>query len=87
VDGGAAHAATLQDRDPAVHRLAHAGFLEEARQHLVLALGEVAAGPVLALLEDDHVAAGCGQLGRGHRAPGARADHAHVGARDQISAA
>ena len=87
VDGRAAHAAPLQDRDPAVRGLAHAGFLEEARQHLVLALGEVAAGPVRALLEHHHVAARRGQLGRGHRAAGAGADHAHVRARDEISAA
>ena len=87
VDGRAADATALQDRDSTVRRLAHAGLLEEARQHLVLALREIAARPVLALLEHDDIAARRGELGRGHGAAGARADHAHVRARDEVSPA
>jgi hypothetical protein len=79
VDGGAADAAALQHDDAAVPGLPHARLLEEAGQHLVLALGEVGARPMRPLLEHHDREAGLGQLGGRHRAAGARADHAHVG--------
>jgi hypothetical protein len=80
VHRGAADAAALEDGDPAVGGLPHARLLEQARQHLVLALREVAAGPVRAGLEHDDVAPARRELRGRHRAARAGADHAHLGA-------
>ena len=75
MDRGAADVAALQDRDRAVLGPPHARLFEEAGQHVVLALGEVATRPVGALLEDDDVEPGPRQLGGGHGAARAATDH------------
>jgi hypothetical protein len=77
----------LQHDHRAVVRLPHARFLEQARQHLLLALREVGRRPVVSLLEHDDVEAGARELGRDDGAARARADHAHLRAQRDVVAA
>ena len=76
--GGSADTAALQNRNRTVVCRAHAAVLEQQGQHVVLALVEILACVVAALLEHHDVASGRREL-RGHdRAACARPDHAHL---------
>ena len=83
----AADIAPLQDRHRTIQRLTHSGFLEETRQHLLFALGEVLSRPVRALLEEHHRKPAGGELRRCDGTSGAGADHADVGAALEVRVA
>ena len=74
----AADAASLQDADGHVGGRAAAGVLEEARQHVVLALVEVARRGVGPLFERDDVEPGARELAQGHGPTGAGPDDDRV---------
>jgi hypothetical protein len=75
----------MHHRDRAVGRRPEAALGVEERQHLVLALGEVAGGERRAGLEDEHVQARLRERRRRRRSARARADDDRLGAEPEVA--